>query len=84
LVQVPQVAGAVRSASQPLLGFESQLAKPEAHWKPHVALPVQVARVCCPLPGQAFEHVPQVAAVLRSASQPLPAFESQLSKPVLH
>jgi hypothetical protein len=70
-----------RLVSQPLFGFPSQFAKPEAHVGAHVPL----LHVVAPF---AFVHetpqAPQfVALVFRFASQPLAALPSQFPKPVL-
>jgi len=78
--QRPQLAGAVRSASQPFNGFMSQSAKPVVQAIPHVPaaqVVVELARSAHALP-----HRPQLPVVPRSVSQPFMGFMSQSAKPV--
>src|SRR4051794_15652762 len=83
LVHAPQVEGELKSASQPLPAKPSQSPNPGRHRLPQVE-PVQVAMLLGPPPGHALEQLPQVAAELRLASQPVPRNMSQSAKPGRH
>jgi hypothetical protein len=68
--------------SQPLVGFESQFAKPELQ-APSVHTPeTQVSAAFARL--QAVPQPPQSVSVEMFLSQPLTAFESQLANPAAH
>jgi hypothetical protein len=75
LSQLPQVSGALRSASQPLAELPSQSAKPTSHFTlqtPSVQVPVPLSGLqACPQPPQ------WPSAVLVFVSQPFDGSPSQ-------
>lgn len=66
--QLPHVAGNARLASQPLVGFESQSAKPVLHTKPQL-VPSHVA-VALARDGHAVQLAPQLDTEVLSAHAP--------------
>jgi hypothetical protein len=84
VMQVPQVALVVRSASQPLAPLPSQLARLVAHTGTHTP----AAQLLVVVPAGVVQLLPQapqwVLLVRMSVSQPLLGLPSQSRKPVAH
>ncbi len=79
--QVPQVASALKFASQPLAGFVSQSPYPLRHTRPQLPPETQSARPLAGV-GHTLPHPPQFdASVSVGTSQPLAVLPSQSAKP---
>lgn len=78
----PQSVKLFSERSQPSAGLPLQSAKPGRHMiLPHVPA-VHVAEATFASVVQLFMQLPQLAEVVRSASQPLPGMPSQSARPV--